>query len=301
MKKVDIIFPKNILLANKRVQINLETPFENLLSIDNIDYIPYYLDNKNPGNSGGALVNLKGELVGINTAIATPTGTYAGYSFAVPSSLVNKVMADIKEFGVVQRALLGINIRDVNSQLAEDEGLSVLRGVYVTNVNPNGGAAAAGIKNGDVIIAIDDKEVTKTSELQERVALNRPGDQIKVTLLRNGKEKNLVATLKNTLNTTSTIASSNNITIQGGSFVDLTEDEKRKFRIEGGAKLATVEGGKWREAGIEEGFIITGIDKRPIQSVEDLSRALAQSSGGSGLLIQGIYPNGQKAYYGIGW
>lgn len=255
----------------------------------------------NPGNSGGALVNLKGELVGINTAIATPTGTYAGYSFAVPSSLVNKVMADIKEFGVVQRALLGINIRDVNSQLAEDEGLSVLRGVYVTNVNPNGGAAAAGIKNGDVIIAIDDKEVTKTSELQERVALNRPGDQIKVTLLRNGKEKNLVATLKNTLNTTSTIASSNNITIQGGSFVDLTEDEKRKFRIEGGAKLATIEGGKWREAGIEEGFIITGIDKRPIQSVEDLSRALAQSSGGSGLLIQGIYPNGQKAYYGIGW
>lgn len=255
----------------------------------------------NPGNSGGALVNLKGELVGINTAIATPTGTYAGYSFAVPANLVNKVIDDLKEFGVVQRALLGINIRDVNAQLAEDEDLGVLEGVYVINVNPNSGADEAGIKNGDVIVAVDGEKVTKTSELQEKVALNRPGDQVSVTLIRDGKEKTVKATLKNTLGTTTTIATSNNMTIQGGTFVDLTKEEKEKLELEGGAKLLKVEDGKWREAGIKSGFIITGIDKRPIMSVEDLSRALARINDGSGLLIEGQYENGEKAYYGIGW
>ncbi|MEP2023871.1 MAG: Do family serine endopeptidase [Reichenbachiella sp.] len=255
----------------------------------------------NPGNSGGALVNLRGELVGINTAIATPTGTYAGYSFAVPSNLVDKVLADLKEFGVVQRALLGINIRDVNAQLAEDEDLNVLEGVYVINVNPNSGADDAGIENGDVIIAVQGEKVTKTSELQEKVALNRPGDKVKVTLIRNGKEKTVTATLKNTLGTTTTIASSNNMTIQGGTFADLSKDEKAELKIEGGAKLLKVEGGKWREAGIKAGFIVTAIDKRPILSVEDLSRALTRTNDGSGLLIEGLYEGGEKAYYGIGW
>ncbi|SMD35073.1 Do/DeqQ family serine protease [Reichenbachiella faecimaris] len=255
----------------------------------------------NPGNSGGALVNLRGELVGINTAIATPTGTYAGYSFAVPSNLVDKVLADLKEFGVVQRALLGINIRDVNAQLAEDEDLNVLEGVYVINVNPNSGADDAGIENGDVIIAVQGEKVTKTSELQEKVALNRPGDKVKVTLIRNGKEKTVTATLKNTLGTTTTIASSNNMTIQGGTFADLSKDEKETLKIEGGAKLLNVEAGKWREAGIKAGFIVTAVDKRPILSVEDLSRALTRTNDGSGLLIEGMYEGGEKAYYGIGW
>lgn len=255
----------------------------------------------NPGNSGGALVNLRGELVGINTAIATPTGTYAGYSFAVPANLADKVLADLKEFGVVQRALLGINIRDVNAQLAEDEDLNVLEGVYVINVNPNSGADEAGIENGDVIIAVQGEKVTKTSELQEKIALNRPGDKVKVTLIRNGKEKTVTATLKNTLGTTTTIASSNNMTIQGGTFADLSKEEKEELKVEGGAKLLKVEEGKFREAGIKEGFIVTAIDKRPILSVEDLSRALSRANGGSGLLIEGMYEDGEKAYYGIGW
>ncbi|MEO9965918.1 MAG: Do family serine endopeptidase [Reichenbachiella sp.] len=255
----------------------------------------------NPGNSGGALVNLRGELVGINTAIATPTGTYAGYSFAVPSNLVDKVLADLKEFGVVQRALLGINIRDVNSQLAEEENLGVLEGVYVINVNPNSGAEDAGIKNGDVIIAIGGEKVVKTSELQEKVALNRPGDKIEVTLIRDGKKKTVTATLQNTLGTTTTIASSNNMTIRGGTFADLSKEEKEKLNLEGGAKLLKVEPGKWREAGIKSGFIVTRVDKRPILSVEDLSRALSSTSDGSGLLVEGVYENGEKAYYGMGW
>ncbi|UXX80315.1 Do family serine endopeptidase [Reichenbachiella carrageenanivorans] len=255
----------------------------------------------NPGNSGGALVNLRGELVGINTAIATPTGTYAGYSFAVPSNLVNKVLDDLKEFGVVQRALLGINIRDVNSQLAEEEGLNVLEGVYVINVNPNSGADDAGIEKGDVIIAVGGEKVVKTSELQEKVALNRPGDKVKVTLIRDGKEKTVTATLKNTLGTTTTVASSNNMTIQGGTFSDLSKENQEKLGLEGGAKLLKVEAGKWREAGIKEGFIVTRVDKRQIMSVEDLSRALTRTADGSGLLIEGMYEDGEKAYYGIGW
>lgn len=255
----------------------------------------------NPGNSGGALVNLRGELVGINTAIATPTGTYAGYSFAVPANLVNKVLADLKEFGVVQRALLGINIRDVNSQLAEEEDLNVLEGVYVINVNPNSGADDAGIQQGDVIIAVGGEKVIKTSELQEKVALNRPGDKVKVTLIRNGKEKTVTATLKNTLGTTTTVASSNNMTIQGGTFADLTNEDKKEFGLEGGAKLLEVEAGKWREAGIKPGYIVTSVDKKQILSVEDLSRALTRTADGSGLLIEGMYEDGEKAYYGIGW
>lgn len=255
----------------------------------------------NPGNSGGPLVNVKGELVGINTAIATPTGTYAGYSFAVPATLVKKVVADLKEFGVVQRALLGINIRDVTAQLSEEENLGVLEGVYVINVQEGRAADEAGIKKGDVIIAVDDQKVAKTAELQEKVALHRPGDEVEVTLIRDGKEKTIIATLKNTLGTTKTVSSKNNFVIEGASFEDLSNKDKEKLEIEGGAKITKLESGKWKDAGLKEGFIITSIDKRKITGVEDLSSALTRTAPGSGLLIEGIYPNGEKAYYGIGW
>ncbi len=256
----------------------------------------------NPGNSGGALVNISGELIGINTAIATPTGTYAGYSFAVPSLLVNKVVRDLKEHGVVQRALLGISIRDVTSKLSEEEGLSVLEGVYVITVNDGGAAEASGIENGDVIIAINDEKVKKIAELQEKVALNRPGDRIKVTILRDGKEKSVYATLKNTFGTTAVIASNNNFIFEGATFEDVSSNEINKLSLrDGGAKLVDLNNGKWKEAGIKEGFIITSIDKRAVTNVEDLSRALARSSNGAGRLIEGIYPDGSRAYYGIGW
>lgn len=255
----------------------------------------------NPGNSGGPLVNTKGELVGINTAIATPTGTYAGYSFAVPATLVKKVVADLKEFGVVQRALLGINIRDVDSKLNEEEDLGVLEGVYVIAVQEDRAADEAGIEKGDVIIAVDDQKVTKTAELQEKVALHRPGDKIKVNLIRGGKEKTVFAVLKNTLGTTNTVASSNNFVIAGASFEDVSKKEKEKLELEGGVKIVKLEKGKWKDAGLKEGFIITGIDKRKINNVEDLSSLLTRTAPGDGILIEGIYPNGEKAYYGIGW
>ena len=255
----------------------------------------------NPGNSGGPLVNTKGELVGINTAIATPTGTYAGYSFAVPSTLVRKVVADLKEFGIVQRALLGIGIRDVTAQLSEEENLGVLEGVYVTNVQEGRAADDAGILSGDVIVAIDGEKVSKTAELQERVALHRPGDKIEVSLVREGKNKTIYATLKNTLGTVKTVSSNNNFLIEGASFEDVSIKDKDKLNIEGGAKIVDLDGGKWKEAGLKEGFIITGIDRQEIEGVEDLSAALGRSAPGSGLLIEGVYPNGERAYYGMGW
>ena len=256
----------------------------------------------NPGNSGGALVNLKGELVGINTAIASPTGAYSGYSFAVPSSLVKKVVGDLKEFGVVQRALLGVHIAEVTADLAKEKNLTVLEGVFVADVNPGSGAEEAGLKSGDVIVAINGEKVRKTAELQEKVALNRPGDQILVTYLRDEKEKQVTVTLKNSLNTTKAIATTNkSVIIQGATFEDVSKTEAKKLGIQGGAKLVVLEKGKWKDAGIKEGFIITKIEKQPILSAYDLSKVLSQGLNGSGILIEGIYEDGLKAYYGIGW
>ena len=255
----------------------------------------------NPGNSGGALVDLKGNLVGINTAIATPTGTFAGYSFAVPSNLVKKVYNDLTEFGVVQRALLGITILDVNAQMAEENDLPVVTGVMIDRVNGGGAADDAGLESGDVIIDINGVEIKNVSNLQEQVAINRPGDKILVTYIRDGKTKTTNATLKNTLGTTEVVASTNSFSIDGAKFADVPKDLKEKLEIEGGAQVAEIENGKWKSSGITKGFIVTSINKRDISDVEDLSSTLSQLPKDDGVLVEGVYPNGVKAYYGIGW
>ena len=255
----------------------------------------------NPGNSGGALVDLKGNLVGINTAIATPTGTFAGYSFAVPSNLVKKVYKDLTEFGIVQRALLGITILDVNAQMAEENDLPVVTGVMIDRVNGGGAADDAGLESGDVIIDINGVEIKNVSNLQEQVAINRPGDKILVTYIRDGKTKTTKATLKNTLGTTEVVASTNSFSIDGAKFADVPKDLKEKLEIEGGAQVAEIENGKWKSSGITKGFIVTSINKRDISDVEDLSSTLSQLPKDDGVLVEGVYPNGVKAYYGIGW
>lgn len=255
----------------------------------------------NPGNSGGALVNLKGELVGINTAIATPTGTFAGYSFAVPSNLVRKVYRDLVEFGVVQRALLGITILDVNAELAEEKDLPVLTGVLIDRVNAGGAADDAGLESGDVIVEINGMEIKNISNLQEQVAINRPGDKILVTFIRDGKTKTVNATLKNTLGTTEVVASTNSFTIDGAVFADVPKELREKLEIEGGAQVSKIDNGKWKSSGITKGFIVTSINKRNISDVEDLSTTLSQLPKDDGVLVEGVYPNGVKAYYGIGW
>jgi len=259
----------------------------------------------NPGNSGGALVNLKGQLVGINTAIASPTGAFAGYSFAVPATLVKKVIYDLKDFGAVQRPLLGIQIRDVTAELADAENLNVLKGVFVARVNEGTSAADAGLKEKDVIIAIDGKKVSNVAQLQEQVALNRPGDQIDVTYIREGKTETVKATLKNQFMTTEVVTASSAsekgaYEVSGAKVEPVSDTMKQKLKLDNGVQVRDLDNGKFKEAGIEEGFIITKIDRRPIRTVDDLTASL-DAARGEGVLIEGIYPSGEKAYYGLGW
>lgn len=254
----------------------------------------------NPGNSGGALVNLKGELVGINTAIMSPTGSYAGYSFAVPVSLVKKVYIDLVEFGTVQRALLGIRIGDVNAKLAEKENLGVNRGVYIASVGNQSAADLAGLESGDVIIAVNEKSVNNTSELQEQVALNRPGDEVWIKYIRNQKTQEVSVILQNSLGTMEVVRAINRITLEGASFEDLSQKELKKLNLKGGIRFKDIGPGKWKNAGIQPGFIITMIDKRAIKNIEELKIYL-DTVKGDGILITGYYPNGEKVYYGIAW
>lgn len=253
----------------------------------------------NPGNSGGALVNLKGELVGINTAIATPNGSYAGYSFAVPVSLVKKVMDDLLEFGKVQRGLLGIRIGDVNARLAEARGLNVVNGVFVSYVNSNSSAEEAGIVQGDVIIGINESTITNVSELQELVARNRPGDEIKVTYLRDGTETSVNAILRNTEGTTDLASKKYSQVLEGATFEEVSEIDLKEMKLSGGIKASRVENGKWKEAGLENGFIITKIDKVNITGLADLHLVLENKKGG--ILVEGISGSGERLVIGIDW
>ena len=250
----------------------------------------------NPGNSGGALVNQRGELVGINTAIASRTGSYAGYSFAVPISIVRKVVEDLKEFGSVQRALLGVVIQTVTSDVAKENNLDKIEGVYVDNVSENGAAKEAGIRSGDVIIGVGNKKVNTNAELQEAVSQYRPGDDVKVTVKRNESEKQFTVTLRNKLGDTGIIRSDQ--LVLGAELEALTANEKERLRIDRGLKVSKLGNGKLSEAGVTEGFVITDVNKRPVYEVNELKRIIASSRGG--ILIEGIYPNGEPAYFVFG-
>lgn len=253
----------------------------------------------NPGNSGGALVNLNGELVGINTAIASPSGAFAGYSFAVPVSLVQKVVGDLIEYGTVQRALLGISIVDVDAESAKAFNLDLLKGIYIRSVNPNGAAYEAGIEQGDVITAINGKAVNNVAQLQEQIAVNRPGDDVLVRYVRNGREKEVNATLRNVEGNMDIVEVKNEFISQGATFIEISSELKTALRLDGGVQVASIGDGKWKEAGLKEGFIITEISDREISDLEDLENYLSNPKG-DGILIEGIYPNGDKAYYGLG-
>lgn len=253
----------------------------------------------NQGNSGGALVNLRGELVGINTAIATPTGSYAGYSFAVPVSLVRKVMNDLIEFGAVQRALLGVSIRNVDARLAKDEELAMVEGVYIEGVANESAASEAGMKPGDVILEIDGKKVSNVAELQELVARNRPGDKVEVTYSRSGELIKVYATLRNTMGDTEVVKRQEEVQMEGSVFITPSADVLEELGIEGGAQIVDLGEGKWSDAGLKEGFIITSIDHEKIQSADQLEEVMQTKSGG--ILIEGVNPDGKHAFYGYGW
>ena len=252
----------------------------------------------NVGNSGGALVNLKGELIGINSAIATATGTYAGYSFAIPVSLVKKVMDDLLEFGQVQRGLLGIQITDMNASIAEQLDLTINEGVFITRVNTASAAEESHIQEGDVIIAINEQPVTSVSELQELVARNRPGKEIQVTFLRGSEEQTVKATLKDSEGRESSVKQEVVYEFNGLTVEDVAFNELSKLNLEGGVRAKTIKDGKWKAAGIKEGFVIAFIDRVPVDNVEDLNRMLEYKRGG--ILIEGYY-NSEKKTYGLDW
>ncbi|MBX2896904.1 MAG: trypsin-like peptidase domain-containing protein [Cyclobacteriaceae bacterium] len=252
----------------------------------------------NPGNSGGALVNLKGELIGINSAIATSTGNYNGYSFAIPVSLVKKIMDDLLEFGMVQRGLLGVQIADVTADLADNQNLKVVQGVFVRNVNKGSAAEAAGIEAGDVILAIDNHVVAGVSELQEWVARKRPGELVQVKLLRRGLEIEVFARLKSFEGSETVHERETRYEIEGAQFEDLSYSKLNELNLDGGVQVKKLEQGKWKTAGIQEEFIITHIDKVAIDNVKDLNRAIEMKKGG--VLIEGML-RGQKQSIGMEW
>jgi len=256
----------------------------------------------NPGNSGGALVNTQGDLVGINTAIASPTGVFAGYSFAVPSNIVAKIVTDLREHGTVQRGYLGAIIRGIDGRYAQEMKLPVNEGVYVDSVLADGAAARAGIKSGDIIKEMDGVSISTSSKLLELVGRKRPGDEMMVTVLRNGTEKKITVTLRNSSGSTSVVSKSESSTTLerlGATFSDLSKAEKDKLKVEG-VKVDQLSAGLLRRfTDIEEGFIITRIDRQDVKSVADLKRVLENKEGG--LLIEGRYPDSpRKYYYGLG-
>lgn len=254
----------------------------------------------NPGNSGGALVNGRGELVGINTAIASRTGSYSGYSFAVPVSIVQKVTADLLEFGLVQRAYIGVSISNIDQDLAKANDLKSLAGAYVRGLMEDGAAAEAGIKEGDVITKVEGFDVKNVTQLQEQIGKYRPGDKIEVTILRKNNPKTIHVILRDRYGNKELKrreADSPNF-IYGASLKMLTDAEKAKYKISNGVKIIELRDGKLKSAGLKPGFIITQIDKQPVDSPEDVSRVLSSKRGG--VLLEGLHPDGTLDYFGFG-
>ncbi len=257
----------------------------------------------NPGNSGGALVNTRGQLVGINTAISTRTGSYEGYSFAVPSNIAKKVVEDLREYGTVQRAFIGVNIRDISPRLADELELEVTNGVYIAGVSDQGAAAEAGIESGDVIVAVNERPVRKTSELQEIIGRKRPGEEVQVTVLRKGKERKFSLTLRNANGTTKRISKEDIefLTLLGGTFRSINDEEKERYGLRYGVRVTAVNSGILAEQGIPEGFIITSVNQEAVYQPEDINAAVENKPEGHPVVLFGMLPNGRQKYYVFEW
>lgn len=254
----------------------------------------------NRGNSGGALVNTRGELVGINAAIASGNGFYAGYSFAIPVNIVKKVVGDLIDYREVQRAFLGVSIRDIDSKLAEEQGMKELRGVYVAEVNDGSAAKEAGMKKGDVITSVNKITVNSTSELLEQISRYHPGEKVVVVATRDGADKTFNVTLLNRSGNTTLVKSEakDMMPMLGAKMQVASSDVLRKLGIDHGVQVTEIKDGLLRNAGVREGYVITEIDKKPIRNLDDLNKILANKSGG--ILLEGVYPNKVRAYYGFG-
>ncbi len=248
----------------------------------------------NPGNSGGALVNVRGELVGINTAIASQTGSYVGYSFAVPSNIVKKVVSDFIKYGEVQRAYLGVNILPVDHELAKEKGLSTTEGVYVQGVYDNGSAKDAGLQAGDVIISINNNPVKDLPQLQEQIGQFEPGQKVSIGYLRGSKQLTSEVVLKNTKNTTDIVKSEYSKAF-GAKLQTAPPEDLRRLRLAGGVKVTELMPGKLKSVGVKPGFIIAAINKQVVKTADEAELLLNQTKGN--VMIEGMYPNGMYAYF----
>lgn len=262
----------------------------------------------NPGNSGGALVDLNGNLIGINSAIATPTGSYAGYSFAIPSNLVKKVVRDMIDFGVVQRGFLGVSIREVDDELAKDLKLNNIEGTYIAEVNKGSAAEDGGLKRGDVIMKVGEASITNSADLQEHIARYRPGDKVKLEVYRDGNIITKDVTLKSKENKTVLLTKAevpqkgNVLQNLGISITALSSLEAKKLGVAGGLRVTKIDEGIIKQnTSMQEGFVIVSINNRPVTNKDDLEDILADSRG-NGILLVGKYPNenGLK-YYAFGY
>ena len=260
----------------------------------------------NPGNSGGALVNTRGELIGINAMLYSQTGSFSGYGFAIPTSIMNKVVDDLKTYGTVQRAVVGIQGSDVKNYVdgqkeqGKDIDLGTMEGIYVAKVTEESAAEEAGLKEGDVIIAIDGKEMNKMADMQEYLAKKRPGDKVTVTYLRDKKKTTKSLTLKNEQGNTQVVKKAD-LDVLGGNFRSVTDAQKQQLNIGYGLEVLKVNSGKLKNAGITKGFIIQRVNDNAVKTIDDLQNIVkdASTSKDPVLYIQGVYPTGKKAYFAV--
>lgn len=243
-------------------------------------------------------MSTRGELIGINTAIASQTGSYAGYSFAVPVNLVRKVMDDLLEFGKVQRAFLGVQIQEVNSEVAKENGLKNTKGVLISTVTDGGAAEAAGLKKGDVVTSIAGVDVNSTSELTEQIGRHRPGDKIDVKVIRENKDKLIAVILRGEDNLTDLKKKEavNANSLLGANFSKLSDSEKKSLKIESGIKISSLKPGKLSSIGIRDGFIITKLNNKTVNSAEDVDEVI-NSSESNMLMVEGVYAQNPFSKY----
>ncbi|QHV98139.1 Do family serine endopeptidase [Spirosoma endbachense] len=257
----------------------------------------------NPGNSGGALVNLRGELVGINSAIASATGYYSGYGFAVPVSLVKKVSADLLKYGNVQRGYLGIIPIELNSTVAKEKGAKIGRGIYVESVVDNGAAKTAGLEKGDVIVKMEGQSLDSDAQMREIIGRRRPGDILNVTINRDGTERDVKIELRNRNGGRDVIkkaeVSTANAALSslGADFEELSAQDAKQLGVAGGVRVKKIVDGKLAETDVEEGFIIVKANSKNVKTTKDLQAILSSVKEGEGLMLIGIYPNSSRMYY----
>ena len=257
----------------------------------------------NPGNSGGALVNTKGELVGINTAIASTTGAYTGYSFAIPTSIVNKVVNDLKTYSVVQRAVLGIQVAEITDKLQKEKDLETLQGVYIISINENGAAKDANLKEGDIITSINDIKISSVAQLQEQISKCRPGDYIKVDYIRGRNHNSVNIKLKNSSGNTNIIKLSDN-NILGAKFKPVDSKIKNRYNLQYGLQISELESNSiLSKEGIKKDFIILKVNGHKIYDERDLTNIINQTINAEDqdrvLFISGINPSGKIYHYAI--